>query len=158
MQKHGNTVWFLRCNNHICHVTNINAVFRPIYSPTCEIFLDKTGHLERHFSKCSERVENVTPKNIYHIRKTLFDMPDSFVLNRRKNKNSSKTLQYSTFNRFVFRERRLKVQEKTTWTRIHFPISVSFSSNLEEEPIFFCNADPHQLLASFNGALEGLVS
>ena len=38
------------------------------------------------------------------------------------------------------------------------PISVSFSSNLVEGPIFLSNADPHHLVASFIGVLENLAS
>ena len=37
------------------------------------------------------------------------------------------------------------------------PISVSFSSNLVEEPIFICNSDPRLLVASFIGAVENLA-
>ena len=38
------------------------------------------------------------------------------------------------------------------------PISVSTSSNLIPEPIFLCNANPHQLILSFVTALEGLAT
>ena len=38
------------------------------------------------------------------------------------------------------------------------PLSVSISSNLLEEPIFFCNSHPHHLVASFIGAFGNLAS
>ena len=34
---------------------------------------------------------------------------------------------------------------------------VSVSSNLVEEPIFLCSSDPQNLVASFIGAMDGLV-
>ena len=44
-----------------------------------------------------------------------------------------------------------------TWMGKHVPISVSISSNLGEEPIFLYNSDPHHLVSSFIGTLEGLA-
>ena len=38
------------------------------------------------------------------------------------------------------------------------PISVSIFSDLVEEPIFLYNSDPHHLVSSFFGTLEGLAS
>ena len=37
-------------------------------------------------------------------------------------------------------------------------MSVSISSNLVEAPVFFCNSDPHQLVASSIGAFKNLAS
>ena len=51
-------------------------------------------------------------------------------------------------------------RDTNTTTRIGklVPISVSISSILVEESIFFCNFDPHHFFASFIGALENLAS
>ena len=38
MQKYNNTVRLLRYNNHICYVSNINAVFQEFRCPNCDIF------------------------------------------------------------------------------------------------------------------------
>ena len=46
----------------------------------------------------------------------------------------------------------------TTWIGKHVPISVSIPSNLVGEPIFLYNSDPHHLVSSFFGTLEGLAS
>ena len=51
-----------------------------------------------------------------------------------------------------------KQTETTTWIGKHVPISVSISSNLIPEPIFFCNANPHHLISSFITALEELAT
>ena len=46
----------------------------------------------------------------------------------------------------------------TTWMWKQFPMSVSTSPNLVDEPIILCNSDPHHLVASFIGPLEILAS
>ena len=43
------------------------------------------------------------------------------------------------------------------WIEKHVRISVSFSSSLVEEPFFLYNSDPHHIVSSFNGKLEGLA-
>ena len=94
VQKDENTVRLLRCNNHIRYVNNINAVFQSFRCPNCDTFFNKTFNLERHLTKCSERVKNVCPRNVYQIRETLFDKLDSFRIGTRVNKNFSKIWQF----------------------------------------------------------------
>ena len=90
VQKYENTVRLLRYNNHICYVSNLNAVFQSFLCPNCDTFFNRTFNLERHLTTCSERVKNVYPRNVYQIRETLFDKLDSFGINYTSNKNSSK--------------------------------------------------------------------
>ena len=59
LQKYNNTVRLLRYNNHICYVSNINAVFQAFRCPNCDTFFNRTLNLERHLTTCSERVINV---------------------------------------------------------------------------------------------------
>ena len=54
-------------------------------------------------------------------------------------------------------EESFKDTDKTKWIEKHIPISVSISSNVVEEPIFFYNSDPHHLFNSFIGAFENLA-
>ena len=65
MQKNNNTVRFLRYNNHICYVTNINAVFQAFRRPNCDTSFSRAFNVERHLTTCSERVENIYPSNVY---------------------------------------------------------------------------------------------
>ena len=67
LQKYNNTVRLLRYNNHICYVSNINAVFQAFRCPNCDTFFNRTLNLERHLTTCSERVINVYPMNVYQI-------------------------------------------------------------------------------------------
>ena len=77
-QKLECTVRLLRYNNHICYVNNINALFQIFRYPDSHVFFNKTFNLERHLTRCSERVKNVYPRNVYQFRETLFDKLDSF--------------------------------------------------------------------------------
>ena len=77
-QKYNNTVRLLRYKNHICYVSNNNAVFQSFCCPNCYTFFNRTFNLERHLTACCERGKNVFPRNVYQIRETLFDKLDSF--------------------------------------------------------------------------------
>ena len=57
VQKYENTVRLLRCNTHIFYVNNINAVFQSFRCPSCDTFFNRTFNLERHLTRCSERVK-----------------------------------------------------------------------------------------------------
>ena len=73
VQKYEKSVKFLRYNNHICYVNNINALFKAFQCATCDTFFSKTGHLERHLVTCSDRVKHIYPKNDYELRETLLE-------------------------------------------------------------------------------------
>ena len=81
MQKYNNTVGLLSYNNHICYVSNINAIFQAFRCPNCDNFFSRAFNLERHLTTCSERVKNVYPRNVYQIRETLFDKLNSLGVN-----------------------------------------------------------------------------
>ena len=72
VQKYDNTVRLLRYSNHICYVSNIDAVFQFFRCPNCDTFFNKTFNLERHLTTCSERVKNIHLRNVYQIREILF--------------------------------------------------------------------------------------
>ena len=158
VQKYENTVRLLRYNNHVCYVSNINAVFQSFRCPNCDTFFNRTFNLERHLTTCSERVKNVYPKNVYQIRETLFDKRDLLGFNYTSEQKLFKNLAIFDFESICVQEETFRDTNTTTWIGKHVPISVSISSNLVEEPIFICNSDPHHLAASFIGALENLAS
>ena len=72
VQKYENTVRLLRYNNHICYVSNINAVVRSFRCPNCDTFFSRTFSLEPHITTCNERVKNIYPRNVYQIREALW--------------------------------------------------------------------------------------
>ena len=54
-------VQLIRYNSHICYVDSINALFKAFRCPTCDTFFQKTGNLERHLVRFSERVKHIYP-------------------------------------------------------------------------------------------------
>ena len=158
LQKYNKTVRLLRYNNHICYVSNINAVFQAFHCPNCYTFFNRTFNLERHLTTCRERVKNVYRRNVYQIRKTPFDKLDSFGIRYASQQKLFKNLAIFDFESICVQEESFKDTKTTTWIGKHLPISVSISSILVEEPIFLYNSDPHHHVSSFIGTLEGLAS
>ena len=89
LQKNFNTVRRLRFNNHICYVSNINAVFQAFRCPICDTFFNRIFSLERHLTTCSERVKNFYPRNVYQIREAFLDKLDSFGIKYTNQQNFS---------------------------------------------------------------------
>ena len=158
IQKYEKSVKFLRYNNHICYVNNINALFKAFRCTTCDTFFSKTGNLERHLVTCSDRVKHIYPKNVYELRETLFEKLDAFNIPNKNEQKLFKNLAIFDFESICVKEDSYKQTETTTWIGKHVPISVSISSNLIPEPIFLCNANLHHLISSFITALEGLAT
>ena len=158
VQKYDNTVKLLRCKNHICYVRNINAVFQSFRFSNCDTFCSRAFNLERHLTRCSERVKNVYPRNVYQIRETLFDKLDSFGIKYTSEQKLFKNLALFDFESICVREETFRDTNTAIWIGKHVPISISISLNLVEAPIFLCNSDPHHLVASFTGAPENLAS
>ena len=158
LQNINNTVRLLRYKNHKCYVSNVNAVFQAFRCSNCDTFFIRTFNLEQHFTTFSERVKNVYPRNVYQIRETLFDKLDTFGIKYTSQQKLSKNLVIFDFDSICVQEECFKDTKTTTWIGKHVPISVSISSNLVEEPIFLYNSDPHHLVSSFSGTLEGLSS
>ena len=158
IQKYENSVKALRYNNHICYVNNINALFKTFRCTTCDTILSKTGNLERHLVLCSDRVNHIYPKNVYELRETLFEKLDAFNIPFENEQKLFMNLAIFEFASICVEEDSYKQTETTAWIGKHVPLSDSFSSNLIPEPIFLCNATPHNLILSFITAREGLAT
>ena len=63
-QKYEKGVKLLRYNNHICHVSNINALFKAFRCTTCDTFFSETGNLEKHLVTCGDLVKHIYSKNV----------------------------------------------------------------------------------------------
>ena len=157
IKKYEKSVKLIRNNSHICYVDNINALFKAFRCPTCDTF-QKTGNLERHLVRCSERVKHIYPKNVYQLRETLFDKLDSFGIQYTDDQKLFTNLAVFDFESICIPEEKFKNSETTTWIGKHVPISVSISSNLTAKPIFLCNSNPRDLVESFLDAVEGLAT
>ena len=91
MQKNNNTVTLLRCNDHLCYVSNIIAVFQAFRCLNCDTFFSRAFNLDRNLTTCSERLKKVYLWNVYQIRETVFDNLDFSVPTTRVKKNPSET-------------------------------------------------------------------
>ena len=158
IKEYEKSVQLIRYNSHICYVDNIHALFKAFRCPTCDTYFQKTGNLERHLVRCSERVKHIYPKNLYQLRETLFDKLDSFDIQYTDDQKIFTNLAVFDFESICIQEEKFKSTETTTWIGKHVPISVSKSSNLIAKPIFLCNSNPRDLVESFIDAVEGLAT
>ena len=158
IKKYEKNVQVIRYISHICHVDNVNALFKAFGSPTCDTYFQKTGNLERHLVSCSERVKHIYPKNVYQLRESLFDKLDSFDIQYTDDQKLFNNLAVFEFESICIPEEKIKNTETTTWIGKHVPISVSISSNLIAKPKFLANSKPHDLVESFIDAVEGLAT
>ena len=158
IKKYEKSVQLIRYNSQICYVDNIHALFKAFRCSTCDAYFQKTGNLERHLVRCSERVRHIYPKNVYKLRETLFDKLDSFDIQYKDDQRLFTNLAVFDFEPICIPEEKFKNTETTTWIGKHIPISVSISSNLITKPIFFCNSNPRDLVESLIDAVEGLAT
>ena len=158
IKKYEKSVQLTRYNSHICYVDNIHALFKAFRCPTCDTYCQKTGNLERHLVRCSERVKHIYPKKVYQLRETLFDKLDSFGIQYTDDQKLFTNLALFDFESIFILEEKFKNTETTTWIGKHVQLSVSISSNLIAKPIFLCNSNPRDLVESFIDAVEGLAT
>ena len=94
---------------------------------------------------------------MYQLKETLFDKFDSFNILYTDEQQLLRNVASFDFEPIFVREDGFKDIE-TRWIGKHVPISVSFSSNLLQDPIFICNSNPLDLVSSFVVALENLAA
>ena len=158
IKNYEKNVELIQYNSHFCYVDNIHALFKAFQCPTCDTYFQKTGNLELHLVKCSERVKHIYPKSVYQLREKLFNKLDSFVIQYTNDQKLFNSLVVSNFESNCIQEEKFKSTETTTWIGKHVPISVSISSNLIAMPKFLCNSNPQNLVESFIDAVEGLAT
>ena len=136
MQKYEGTARLLRYNSHLCHVSNINAAFQSNRCPTCNTFVTWVPIIERHLTKCSERVKKIYPTDVYRIRGTLFDQLDSFGIKYMSDQKRLEELAFFHFELVFVQHDTFRDANTTTWIKKFVPISISIPSNLVTEPNF----------------------
>ena len=132
IKKYEKSVQLIRYNRHICYGDNIHALFKAFRHPTCDTYFQKTGNLEPHLVRCSERVKHIYPKNVYRLQETLFDELDSFNIQYTDDQKLFTNLAVFDVESICIPEEKFKNTETTTWIGKHVPISISKSSNLIE--------------------------
>ena len=158
IKKHEKKVQLIQYNSRICYVDKMHALFKAFRCPTCDTQFQKTGSLERHLVRCSERLKHIYPKNVYQFQETLFDELDSFDIQCTDDQKLFINLAVFNFESICIPEEKFKNTETTTSIGKYFPLSVSRSSNLISMPTFLCNSNPHNCVESFIDAVEGLAT
>ena len=138
IKKYEKNVKLIQYNSHICYVDNIHAPFKAFPCPTCETYFQKTGNMERHLVRCSERVKHLYPKIVYQLRETLFDKLDSFDIQYTDDQKLFNILAVFDFESICKAEEKFKNTETTIGISKQAPISVSRSSSLIAMPIILC--------------------
>ena len=59
IKKYEKNFQMIRCNSHISYVDSIHAQFKDSRCSTCDTYFQKSGNLERHLVRCSERVKHI---------------------------------------------------------------------------------------------------
>ena len=127
IKKFEKNVKFLRYNNHICYVSDMNSCFKSFRCSSCDTMFSNTANLEQHLITCSERVKHTYPKNVYQLRETLFEKLDSFIIPYRADQRLFKNLAVFDFESICNKEETYKETETTKWIGKHVNISVSIS-------------------------------
>ena len=150
LPKYENTVRLLRYNLHLRYVSNINAVIQSFPCPISDTFSNRLTNLEPKLITCSERVKKIHPRNVYQIPEAIIVKLDCFEIKYTTEQKLIGNLATFDFESFCVDEQIFIDTNTTTSIGKHLAISISISSNLVEEPIFFCNSDLHYLVASIN--------
>ena len=125
VQKHEIPVRVLTYNKHICHMSNINAVFQYFLFSNFETFFKRTINLEWYSTICSERVKNIYPWIIYQIRGISSDKLVSLGIKYTSERKLFKKLAKFNFESFSVQEETFQNTKTTIWLRKHVPISAS---------------------------------
>ena len=96
-------------------------------------------------------------KNVYQLRGTLIDKLDSFGITYTYNQKLFNNMAFFEFEGIYVEDENLKDTEKTTWTGKHNSTPISISSKLKQEPNFFCDHIPRDLVSPFIDALENFA-
>ena len=157
IERFDKTVKLLRFNNHIIHTNDIDYFFKCFRCPSCDTFFKRSEFLNKHLLRCKDRVKHFDPKNVYELRKTLFETLEGFSLPVSEDNKLFNNLAIFDFESICVPTEELKETQTTAWIGKHVPNSVSISSNLIDEPIFLYNKDPQNLIIDFVSKLEMLA-
>ena len=155
IKKHEKNVQLIRYNSHICYVDNNHALIKAFHCPTCDTNVQKTGNLERHLVRCSDRWSIYIQRMCINSDKRILISLTRSISNTQINRNSFFNLAVFDFESICIPEEKFKNTEMTTWIGKHDPISDSISSNLISEHIFLRNFNPRDSVELFQHAVEG---
>ena len=112
IKKYEKNVQLTQYKGDICYVDNMHALFKAFCCPTCHTIFQKTGNLERHLVRCSERVRHIYPNIVHQLRKTLFDKLDSFDIQYTDDQKLFNLLVNLASNLSVYRKKKSKTPRR----------------------------------------------
>ena len=157
LQRYDSTLSLLRYNNHIRYLTDIKKVFIAFQCTNCDRFICRSPNLNRHITCCEDKIKNIYWKSFYRLKETIFDEIKYFEIPIARDKFHITKFSVSDFESNCVKSERLKSTDTTTWVGKCEPISVSISSNLNDEPTFSCDPVSKVLVSNFIYSLETLA-
>ena len=88
------------------------------------------------------------------MRETLFEKLDNFSIAYPEDHTLFRNFVVFDFKAICVQSVEINNTATTSWIGTHVLVSVSFSSNLLDEPVFLCEKDPNRLIISFVAQLE----
>ena len=127
----------LTFNNHNIHTNDIDSYFSCFRCSSCDCFFNRSDNFNRHLLTCKDRVRYINPKNAYALRETIYEKLDGFNIPYTEDQKLFSNVAVFDFELICVPTEKLKSIETTTRIGKHVPISVSISSNLQDDRIFF---------------------
>ena len=97
-----------------------------------------SSYLQRHMPKFEDLAQNIYPKSVYLLQKTLFDKLRAFNIEVIEGDTLFNKLAIFDFESICVKNSKLVDTKTTTCVGKHEPSSVSITSKLLEELIFRC--------------------
>ena len=95
---------------------------------------------------------------MYQLQETLFGESESSNFHYSDDQKLFRNIVVFDFRSICVQEDKSCDTETTNWIGALFPISLSISSYLIEQPIVLCKSNPAALVGSFVDALDGLAT
>ena len=134
--KFEKTVKLLRFNNQIIHTNDIDSFFKSFRFPSVDCFFNRSDNFNRHLLTCKKRERHVYPENSYTLRETIFEKLDGFNIPYTEDQKLISNDAVFDLGSICVPTEEVKATETTTWIGKHVPISVSISSNLQDDLVF----------------------
>ena len=132
--KQPNNVRLLRYNGYNCYASNINVLSKIFRCRSCDQFIKKAGSLKKHFTTCKERVKHIFLKNVYQLRRTLFDKLDSFGMPYTDNQTILNNMAAFDFELICVEDENLKVTETQHGLAITIQFPYQYRPTLQKNP------------------------
>ena len=99
-------------------------------------------------------MRQINTKNAYTLRETIFEKFDGFNIPYTEDQKLFSNVAVFDFESIGVPTEELKAIETTDWIGKHVPVSVSISSNLQDNRMFLGEKDPELQIIAFVSGLD----